>query len=174
MLIQNEHIYFRALESSDLDMLYNSENDVSVWKVSNTITPYSKDVLAQYLENAYQDIYTTKQLRLVIASVRTKEVIGTIDLFDFEPTHGRVGVGILIFENYRKQGFATQAIELLKDYAFNILFMHMLYCNISESNIESIKLFEKAGFEKIGIKKDWNRVSQNQFENELMYQFIVL
>ena len=171
MLIQNEAIFFRALESSDLEMLYHCENDTNVWRVSNTITPYSKDVLSLYLENAYQDIYTTKQLRLVVCDVNSREALGTIDLFDFEPTHQRVGVGILIFEKHRNKGFAKHSITLLKDYLANVLFLNLMFCNISVSNTESISLFESCGFKQIGIKKQWNKIGKNQFEDELMYQF---
>ena len=80
MFIKAEHTYLRALESSDLKTLYTSENNMSVWRVSNTLTPFSKDVLELYLETAHQDIYSTKQLRLMICLNLTNEVIGTIDL----------------------------------------------------------------------------------------------
>lgn len=170
MLIQNQHIYLRALEPSDLDILYHCENDVNNWQVSNTIAPFSKDVLTQYLSTAHLDIYSTKQLRLMICLLNTNECVGTIDLFDFEPTHSRVGIGILVFENYRNNGYAKQSIELVKDYAFNKLLLNQLYCNISESNKASLTLFENCGFEKIGIKKQWNRVAIHSYEDEWLLQ----
>lgn len=173
MFIKSEHIYLRALESTDLESLYTSENNPSVWKVSNTITPFSKDILELYLQTAHQDIYTNKQLRLMICLNQTNEPIGTIDLFEFDPMHFRVGVGVLIFEAFRKKGYAFEAIELVKEYAQNTLFMNQVFCNISASNIDSIILFEKCNFEIIGIKKQWNRISMNQFEDELMYQIIL-
>lgn len=172
MFIKSKHIYFRALEPSDLDLLYQCENDRNIWKISNTQTPFSKDTLAQYLEIAHQDIYTTKQLRLLICLNDTQEAIGTVDLFEFDPAHARVGVGILIFEQYRSNGFAYEAIQLLKQYAFEILMVQQLYCNIAASNQKSIALFEKCAFEKIGVKKQWNKVAIDQFEDELMYQYI--
>ncbi len=172
MFIKSEHIYLRALELSDSELLYTSENNQSVWKVSNTLTPFSKDVLELYLQTAHQDIYTNKQLRLMICLNQTNEPIGTIDLFEFDPMHFRVGVGVLIFEPFRKKGYAFEAIELVKEYAQNTLLMNQLFCNIGSSNNESIILFEKSGFEKIGEKKQWNRISMNQFEDELMYQLI--
>lgn len=172
MFIKSEHIYLRALESSDLELLYISENDSTIWKVSNTITPFSKDILELYLHSAHQDIYTNKQLRLMICLTHNHTPIGTIDLFDFDPMHLRVGVGVLIFEEFRKKGYALEAIELVKKYAHETLLMHQLFCNISSSNSESIALFEKTGFQKIGIKKQWNQVSKNKFEDELMYQLI--
>ncbi|HAT63056.1 MAG TPA: GNAT family N-acetyltransferase, partial [Flavobacteriaceae bacterium] len=39
MTLQGEHMYLRALEPSDLDFLYQLENDESIWEVSNTTTP---------------------------------------------------------------------------------------------------------------------------------------
>ncbi|MES2568052.1 MAG: GNAT family N-acetyltransferase [Bacteroidota bacterium] len=173
MFIQSEHIYLRALESSDLDLLYRFENDPAIWKVSNTLSPFSKDILQLYLQSAHQDIYTNKQLRFMICLLETNEPIGTIDLFEFDPLNLRVGVGILIFESFRKKGFASESIKLVMKYAYETLLMHQLFCNISSSNNESIILFEKCGFEKIGIKKEWNQISKNHFEDEWMYQLIL-
>ena len=173
MFIKSDHIYLRALEQSDLELIYSSENNSSVWKVSNTITPFSKDILELYLQSAHQDIYTNKQLRLLICLCNTDETIGTIDLFEFDPMNYRVGVGVLIFEEHRKNGYAFEAIELVKQYTKNTLIMNQLYCNISSDNKESISLFKKCGFEKIGTKKQWNRISINQFEDEVMYQLIL-
>ncbi len=172
MFIHSDHIYLRALESTDLELLFASENDASIRKVSNTITPFSKDVLELYLHSAHQDIYTNKQLRLMICLKEKHTPIGTIDLFEFDPMHLRVGVGVLIFEDFRKKGHAYEAIELVKQYAKDTLMMNQLFCNISTSNTESIALFEKCGFEKIGIKKQWNQIAKNQFEDEIMYQLL--
>jgi diamine N-acetyltransferase len=173
MFIQNEHIYLRALEPSDLELLYSCENNRAIWQVSNTVSPYSKDVLHQYLNNAHLDIYTTKQLRLIICLHNSNQCVGTIDLFDFEPTHARIGIGVLIFENYKNNGFATQAVLLTKQYVFNHLLVNQLYCNISASNTQSIHLFEKCQFEKIGLKKQWHQTSLNNFEDEWMYQCLL-
>lgn len=78
-------IYLRALEPEDLDFIYALENNETVWEVSNTQTPYSRFLIRQYLENAHQDIYEAKQLRLAICLNETGETIGLIDIFDFDP-----------------------------------------------------------------------------------------
>lgn len=170
MFIQSKHIFLRALEKADADLLYNIENNQSVWQISNTLTPISKDVLLHYLESAYQDIYTTKQLRLMICKCETNEIIGTIDLFDFEPLHQRMGLGVLIFEEFRQNGFAFESIELIKEYAFKTLLLNQLYCNIGALNISSQLLFKKCGFTEIGVKKQWNKISSTEFEDEILFQ----
>ena len=94
--LKGNNIYLRALEPEDLEFIYKIENNESVWEVSNTQTPYSRFLIRQYLENAHQDIYEAKQLRLAICLNDTFEAVGLIDLFDFDPRNNRAGVGILI------------------------------------------------------------------------------
>ena len=95
-LLKNHIIKLRALEPEDIDILYRWENDTDVWKVSNTIAPFSKYILRQFIENQKYDIYETKQLRLIIEALETQKPVGTIDLFDIDPYNLRAGVGILI------------------------------------------------------------------------------
>ena len=93
--LKGVHIYLRALEPEDLEFIYKVENDERIWEVSNTQTPYSRFLIKQYLENAHLDIYEAKQLRLAICTLKD-EVVGLIDLYDFNPTFKRAGLGILI------------------------------------------------------------------------------
>jgi diamine N-acetyltransferase len=157
MFLQTETIYLRALESTDLEFLYALENDTSVWRVSNTVGPYSREVLEQYLEQATADIYTVKQLRLLICTTRHQPV-GAIDLFDFDPLHLRAGIGILIAENFRGRHLATQALDLLLTYCRDYLLLHQVYCGVAIDNEASLKLFIQAGFTKVGIRKQWLRI----------------
>jgi diamine N-acetyltransferase len=172
MILQNKNILLRALEPHDLNFVYEIENDTTIWNVSNTQTPYSKFLIKEYLKNSHQDIYTSKQLRLVIESKTEKKAVGLIDLFEFDPKNKRVGLGILINnpEN-RNQKIGSQAVELLINYVFEFLQVHQIFVNINPKNIASVKLFDNFGFQLIGLKKDWN-FYQNSFEDEALYQLI--
>jgi len=172
----NPQITLRALEPSDLDWLFRWENDPEIWKVSNTITPYSRYTLEKYIENAHLDIYQVKQLRMMIdvKDSRTKKShpVGTIDLFDFDPFHNRAGVGILIGEkSERKKGYASEALSKFIKYAFQVLQLHQLYCHIATNNPESIGLFTRNGFSISGEKKDWLKTSAG-YKNEYFLQLI--
>lgn len=171
MLLKGTHIELRALEPEDLDFLYQIENDTRFWEVSHTQTPFSKYLLKQYLENVHQDIFESKQLRLMIVEQETRQSVGMIDLFDFNPQHQRAGIGILIEENYQGKGYAFDAVQTLIQYCFSSLNLHQLFANITPDNTKSIQLFEKAGFELVGEKKDWLLVN-GQYKNELLFQLI--
>lgn len=170
LALKGKYCYLRALEPEDLDFLYSIENDVDVWTVSETITPYSRYILKQYLENSHRDIFDVKQLRLVIAGLN-EEVYGFVDIFDFDPKNNRAGLGIIVTEKHRGVGLGSEALELVLDYCFKRLNMHQVYANISEENKRSIALFEKHGFVLSGVKKDWVLTGGN-YKNELLFQKI--
>lgn len=170
--LKGKNCYLRALEPHDLEFVYAVENDESVWEISHTQTPYSRFLVKQYLENANQDIYEAKQLRLAICNYDTEMAVGLIDLFEFDPKNNRAGIGILIKNNDdRNQGIGTESLELLIKYAFYNLNLNQLYANIDSENVASLKLFAKFGFQKIGIKKQWNLVN-GKYKDEILFQLI--
>lgn len=168
--LKGQNIKLRALETTDLEFLYKVENNEEFWEVSTTQTPFSKTILAQYLENAHLSIYETKQLRLVVED-NHGETIGLIDLFDYDPQHFRAGIGILILPEFQKKGYAFETLTLIKNYAFSQLNLKQLYANIQVQNRESILLFEKLGYEHTGTRKNWTYYN-GKFSDVAFYQLI--
>ncbi|RUT69007.1 N-acetyltransferase [Flavobacterium cupreum] len=170
--LKGDSVYLRALEPNDLEFVYAMENDQSIWEVSNTQTPYSRFLVRQYLENAHQDIYEAKQLRLAICQDEDFPAIGLIDLFEFDPKNNRAGIGIVIQNmDNRNQKVGSEALGLLIKYSFHNLNLHQLYANINVGNVASIALFTKFGFKETGIKKDWI-LQNNQYQDEAIFQLI--
>ncbi|WP_423128877.1 GNAT family N-acetyltransferase [Gaoshiqia sp. Z1-71] len=165
-------IKFRPLEPEDLEFLYIWENDTAIWKVSNTLVPFSRYILKQYIQESHRDLFETRQLRLIIENLSGKPV-GAIDLFDFEPLHRRAGLGILIYDEAdRRQGLASDSLQLMINYAKDTLNLHQLYAHIGADNPASIHLFEKAGFRLTGTKKDWLKTPDGWLD-ELIWQKIL-
>lgn len=166
-----KNISLRALEPDDGKVLYIWENDAEVWRVSNTTAPYSQFAIDQYILNS-GDIYTTKQLRLmIILNSDPDKAVGTIDLFDFDPLNMRAELGILITNEFRGKGFAQEAIELMKDYSFNTLNLHQLYVHVPSDKELNIHLFAKCGFIQTGVLKQWRR-EKDKWTDEFIMQMI--
>ena len=166
----NEYI-LRALEPDDLDTLYDTENDKSLWKYSNASSPFSKHSLKKFIENSHLDIIEHKQVRLVLSD-KNNLPFGFIDLFKYDMINKRAGVGVIIFEKYRSKGLGSISLDLIENYVKKYIPIHQLYANISSENIESIKLFEKHNYLKVGNKKDWIYYN-NKYFDELLYQKIL-
>ncbi len=171
-MLTGKNVLLRAVEPEDIDIIHQWENNPEIWKVSNTLVPFARHIITKYVENAHHDIHTEKQLRLMIDLTSEKKTVGTIDLFEYDPFHRRAGVGILIAETTERQkGYGAEALQLIINYAFDVLDLRQLFCNIAESNKNSINLFEKFGFHITGNKQDWLK-TKGGFENEFFLQLI--
>lgn len=153
MMMQN-NLRLRALEPEDLDLLYQIENDSELWDVSTTNVPYSRYHLNDYILSASGDIYTDKQVRLVIEDHSHKPV-GLADLFDFSPKHRRAELGLVISRSLRGQGYGQAALIQLIDYARRILHLHMIYAFIPADNQSSLALFQGLGFLPSAVLSQW-------------------
>lgn len=142
------------MEPQDIELLYHWENDPETWEFSNTLSPFSRFYLEQYVIGSHNDIYTEKQLRLMISN-HQGETLGCIDLFDFDPRHRRAGIGILIAREHRGQGYATEALEIMIRYARETLNLHQIFCHIAADNPASLRIFGRCGFEVNGTKRQW-------------------
>ena len=171
MYLQGPHIQLRALEPEDLDMMYTIENDTSLWYVSNRQVPYSREVLRQYIINSQADLYADKQVRLMMELRTTHETVGAIDLFNFEPLHRHAEVGIAVLQAHQSKGYATEALQLLCDYAFRFLGMEQLVAHIASDNTCSMQLFSTCGFTPCGTLKRWWNVEGTFKDVTLMQQF---
>jgi len=171
MFLFGEKIFLRALEPSDVELLYQWENDPEIWQISQTLTPYSKHTLKQFVDSAKEDIFLAKQVRFMINLLHTKQTVGILDIFDIDFMNSRAGMGILIDRNFRNQEIGASAIELAINYLFNTLLFHQVYCNIMNDNTISLKLFEKCGFSVVGVKRDWTK-TQDGFKDVVLLQRI--
>ena len=155
MLLSDDKIQLRPLEPTDLDILYRWENDTTQWSVGTTIAPFSRKQLWDYIENYDNDIYSARQLRLMVVDRQSENPVGTIDMCDFDPANSRMAIGVLIDSAYGHRGFGTRALKLVMDYGRTMLNLHQLYAFIPADNRYSIDLFKKCGFRSAGCLRSW-------------------
>lgn len=161
-------VTLRALEPEDLEILYQIENDETVWSVGNTNVPYSRALLLDFITSATGDIYTDKQVRLMAENGRG-EVVGIVDVVNFDPRHHRAEVGIVVKKAFRRQGYATTILRKVMDYSKNVLCLHQLYAIVGENNKSSIKMLKALGFQGDRLLKDWIFVGE-KYESAYFFQ----
>lgn len=174
MKVLEPEVKLRAVELSDVELLYSWENNLEMQLFGgNPTAPFSKFQLTHFIESNRGDLYTDLQMRLMLELVSDKlvEVVGIVDVFDFEPYHSRAGVGIIIHKSYREQGLAKKALSLITDYLFKIWGVHQIWAIVATNNLASIALFESCNYDKIGIKRDWLKVGTS-FHDVVEFQKI--
>lgn len=169
MIIKGDKFRLRKAEKSDVQTIFQWENDVENWFVSNTIAPYTLKDIEDFILNR-NDVFISGQMRFII-EIDDSVSVGCVDLFDFNPKNRRIGLGILVDNKHRGKGYGKQAVKMATEFAVSSLEVRGVYAEVAEGNLSSQRIFEASGFEKTGLKQDWLWDGQ-RFQNQIFYQFL--
>ena len=150
----NPKVFLRAIEPEDLDLLYLIENDMSLWNVSATNVPYSRYTLHDYIANTTGDIYADRQVRMMIEN-EEHDIVGIVDLVNFDPANRRAELGLIIEQPFRKSGYAQAAVAAICDYAVRVLHLTQIYAFIDADNTPCITLFRKLCWQESSRLYKW-------------------
>ena len=153
--LESDRLLFRALEPTDLERLYEWENDSSFWNTGNTLAPYSHYALKNYIEEAQKGLYECGQLRLMIERKEDGMVVGAMDLYNLEAHIRKAEIGLFVAPEYQGMGYAKEALKQLQTYAFRFLRLHQLYAYIAVDNEACVSLHTDCGFQVSGTLRDW-------------------
>lgn len=171
---QQSNLILRALEPEDLEFLFQLENDSDLWAASDVLpAPVSRHALREYLRHAAASLAETGQMRLIISD-EAGRAVGTLDLYDYSALHQRAGVGIAVLRRERRRGVAQAALARLLPYARQQLRLHQLYCTVAAGNQASFRLFKKAGFRRVGVRREWLRENSPVRWNDAVEMQLIL
>lgn len=172
MKFVDDKITLRALEPTDLDVMYRWENDAELWRYGSTVAPFSRKLLWEYISGYDADIYAARQLRLMIVENESGEAVGALDLTDYDPVNQRAAVGIFIDKNKQRLGYASRAIGLLSAYCAERVGMHQLWAVVPDDNAPSRALFSACGFKITGHLQSWLKTRTSYMDAYIYQKFI--
>lgn len=150
MNLFGEKILLRAVEMEDAELLRTMINDGDTeYLLGGWSFPVSQTAQRQWMERtAARD----DQFRAMIEA--DGKTVGMVMLTDLDYKNGTAQIHIKLCPDYRGQGYGTDAVRTVTDFAFRELRLHCLYAQISQHNTASQKLFEKCGYQQEGVLRD--------------------
>jgi len=147
-MMLNDQLLIRKVTFKDADCILYWENNEENWAVSENDSKYSIfDIVA--LIGELQNVQNARQGRWMICVKGNESPIGCVDLTGIDFENNTADVGILIAEkNYRRKGYALMSLQLIEEEAKE-LGLKKLSCSIHSTNLASIRLFEKCGYQEL-------------------------
>jgi diamine N-acetyltransferase len=150
--LAGERIYLRPLEKTDLEHLQEWVNDPYLrWQIGE-VMPSSRADMEAYYERIRADTS-----RVWFAVVRKEDdcLIGEAGLLRMFPPWRTTDLTIIIGDKAAQgQGFGSETIHLLLDYAFGCLNFHRVSIGVVGTNEQAIRFYERIGFQREGIQRD--------------------
>lgn len=96
------------------------------------------------------------------------EFVGWINLFLGEPRHGRFSLGVSIFREHQRRGYALDAATLILKYGFNELRCHKCNSACLDVNTGSIAFHRRLGFIEEGRRREVIFMN-GHYHDEILY-----
>lgn len=152
MILRGEII---TLEPLDIDKhakeYFKVSQDENIHKYVGNTVPKNLEEVVELLK-----LYEIYFINWMIISNDTRELIGIMRLGKPTKDEGLIvsGESQRLHSNYWRKGHMKEAKKLLYRYAFDNLGIDILYADVWEGNINSIKSLEASGYKLIEIQTD--------------------
>ena len=143
---------------------------------SSDITTYLNE--REWLDRASRRI-DVKDFNII--DIKTNKLIGSVGLAKFNYISRSATLGIFIGDDeYRSNGYGTEAIKLVLEFAFKYLNLHSVSLDLIEVNEKAHKCYLKCGFKDTGMSRDaiflngkyYNRLHMDILESEFEGDYI--
>lgn len=153
-LLRGERVWLSALSRADAAVVARWENDSEYLRLmdSSPARPRSEDEIVRWLDGANR---SQQEFTFGIRLVQTDDLIGWVQLDGIEWAHRTSAVGIGIgSRNHWDNGYGTEAMTLLLNFAFYELNLHRVFLTAFSYNPRAIHLYEKLGFQLEGRHRE--------------------
>ncbi len=143
--LQGEHIDRYIALSDDPELI-----DTMGWK---QFVPDEKERFTRFSQVLnLPNLEGGKAIVFSIINAANNKAIGYTSIKGISETEARAEVGIAIMEReYRGQGYGTEALRHVVEYAFNELGLTLLGLTVFPFNQRAIRAYEKVGFRKTEV-----------------------
>jgi ribosomal-protein-alanine N-acetyltransferase len=176
MKLLGHKIYLRLLQESDVEALVNLHRRNREFFQAYTPKRSEEFYTAEYQRKRIKDslalMEEDKQYTFGIFLAATDELIGIVELT--EVLRGPLQscwIGYYLDHGQNGHGYTTEAVRLVVDYAFEVLRLHRIEAGVMPHNIGSIRVLEKAGFQKEGLNRKNVKIN-GKWEDHLHYAVV--
>ena len=151
-MLSGKLIGLRPWAPSDLEFLGRLRNDVETQLALLALPrPNSPRRVQEWLDRKSG---AEDGLFFVIAVKPEDRPVGFLEIRGIQPVHGWAWLGICLDRAARGQGFAKEALALSEDYCRRVFGLRKLVLEVTAANAEAIRLYQAAGYLKVGIHRE--------------------
>lgn len=140
----------RAFRPEDFESFYTAINEPKIATSMGALSyPYPKEEAIKWFES-HEEMEVSGR-SLVMAITFEEKVIGAVSLVGISYQHSRCAVTYWISTPYWGNGYCTEALEAVIQFAANELSIHRIFAQCFERNYSSRRVLEKAGMTFDGL-----------------------
>lgn len=165
-----KRVYLRALEPDDYKTSVRWRNDDIITNLLGGGKYFvSNEIEKQWVQNT---INQNTDIKLAVCTVEENLYIGNVYLTNIDYISRKAHSHILIGNHdFWGDGYGTEAMRLLLDYAFNYKNLRRIEALVLDDNIASQKMHEKLGYKKEGVLRE-SVYKNGTYKNQIYYALL--
>jgi ribosomal-protein-alanine N-acetyltransferase len=108
----------------------------------------------KFIERYNKELEENEEITWGIILKGTNKLIGTCCLGDFDEGARRAEIGYDITQGEWSKGYATEALEVVINFGFNIMNLNRIEATITPGNDASVRVLKKLNFTQEGIVRE--------------------
>lgn len=168
--IETDRLRLRKLKLSDAQSVF--DNWLSDERVTDNLIKGAHQTVAETIERVTEIVSGYDSQEFCYWGIELKatgELIGAIDLFDFDTATENCGVGYSLGFTWWNQGYGTEALRAVVEFGFKHMKIHKISAAHNLDNPASGKIMRKAGMVQEGTIRHMIRNSKNQYKDCAVY-----
>ena len=155
--IEGNRIYLRTCKPGDGQMVHNalvaSKEELKKWMPWAQQTQTVEET-EENLRRAQAQFILREDIRLYVMKKEDNTFLGSTGLHRINWDTRSFEIGYWMDSRYTKQGYMTEAVEILTTFAFNELQANRVEIRCDSSNVNSKRIPERLGFTLEGILRN--------------------
>lgn len=173
MKLITQRLVLRDVERRDIGNLAKQANNLNVSRFLLAVPyPYTKSVAQKFIGHCIKEAKKKPRVKYEFGITLREEdrVIGMIGLTGIKKFEGTATIGYWLGEDYWRNGYMTEALERVINFAFDRLRLRRIDISAFVENESSIGLIEKMGFNYEGTRiKNHRAKSTGEYHDEKIY-----
>lgn len=161
VFLEGDRVTLRTVEDEDVELFQRARNEPEFRETLGFDEPMNREATADWVED---DLGGENRTPLLVC--RDDTALGNVTLTSVNRVRGYVSYWLL--PEHRGQGYMTEALSLVLDYAFETLGLARVGAWVVEFNDDSRALLERLGFVHEGTTRD-SRYRRGEFQDMRMY-----
>jgi RimJ/RimL family protein N-acetyltransferase len=146
-----QRIVLTPAKEEDIDFIVDVKTDITLWPYEDDIATDKDAVRKNVIERLDGRWYKQYLIRL---NTDQRTPIGAVHAHWYVKERESWELGYCVFSEYRRQGYSTEATQIILKYAFEEWHAHKVVAMCNEHNVPSYKVLEKLGMTREGIFRE--------------------
>jgi [ribosomal protein S5]-alanine N-acetyltransferase len=161
--IEAPRVRLRWLTERDVDALFAVFSDPQMMRYWSTPPMKERAEAGALLSRIHAMFATRSGFQWGVERKEDRRLIGTCTLFHLDERNRRAEIGYCLHSGFWKQGYMSEALAALLDFAFGPLKLRRLEADIDPRNENSLRIVAKLGFRHEGLLRErWNVADEIQ------------